>query len=164
MIGASIQKGLRIIMKSTRYQINRTIICLAWLFSVLFISQGPLPNFVLCIGADGHIKVEAADRGRCASFPTETEQKTSDFLSTYGLLTHQDHCGSCLDLPIFISSADEQCLTPIQPVMPQSSRAAISASPSQSLCATTTIGNSSSYFPPLINPTLASLRTITLLI
>ena len=151
-------------MKTTRCQRYRIVICLAWLFSALFISQGPLPSFVLCMGTDGHIKVEAAAKGQYAFFATWTGQKALPFLSTHGASTLQDHGGSCVDLPIFISSADKQYPAPIQQARPQSRRTVISASSSQALRSTPTIGNSPSHFAPPIKPTLTSLRTIALLI
>ena len=119
---------------------------------------------VLCIGADGHVEVEAGHGGRCTSFLGVTPREASDFLPVYEVETTQDHCGQCLDLPIFISSSDGQYFLPIQQIEPQSSLGVITALISQSLCATITTENFVSYSPPLINPTLASLRTVTLLI
>ena len=152
-------------MKFTRYKINTIAICLAWLFSAVFIIQGPLPNFVLCIGADGHIKVEAADGGQCASFATETEQRASDALATYGAFTLQDHCGQCLDLPIFMSSFEGEYIVPAQKNISQFNTFVMMPSLGNPRIFTSIPAEISLLnFQPRSNSPLASLRTVTLLI
>ena len=106
-------------MKSLFYTLNKTAILLVWLFIGVFVSQGPLPTMMLCIGADGHVEIEASHDGRCASFLTATQQKPSDFLRTYQIPPIQAHCGQCLDLPIFISSAEGPYIAPIQKNAPR---------------------------------------------
>ena len=160
-----VQKGSSNVMKSTHYKINRTAIPLVWLFIGILISQGPLPNFVLCIGADGHVEVEAVDRGQCASFVTETQQNASDFLPAYGVFTIQDHCGACLDLPIFMSSSEAEYIVPVQKNISQFNTFVITPSLGNPLIFTSIPAEISLLnFQPRPNFTLAFLRTVTLLI
>ena len=120
---------------------------------------------MLCIGADGHVEIEAAHDGRCASFLTTTQQKPSDFLRTYQTPPIQTHCGQCLDLPIFMSSVEGPYIVPIQQNAPQFNVLVIMPFPVtqpilSSIPTDIFLPNSQSR----VNPTLASLRTVTLLI
>jgi hypothetical protein len=152
-------------MKSLFYALNKTAILLVWLFIGVFASQGPLPTMMLCIGADGHVEIEASHDGRCASFLTATQQKPSDFLRTYQILPIQDHCGQCLDLPIFILSTEGPYIVPIQKNAPEFNALAIMPLPiAQPILSSIPTHFPISNFQPRINPTLASLRTVTLLI
>ena len=114
-----IEKGWMDFMKSLFHAFNKTAVLLVWLLISIFASQGPLPTMMLCIGADGHVEIEASHDGRCASFLTATQQKPSDFLSTYQSALIQDHCGQCLDLPIFLSSVEGPYIVPIQKKAPE---------------------------------------------
>jgi hypothetical protein len=152
-------------MKSLFYALNKTAILLVWLFIGVFASQGPLPTMMLCIGADGHVEIEASHDGRCASFLTATQQKPSDFLRTYQILPIQDHCGQCLDLPIFILSTEGPYIVPIQKNAPQFNTLVIVPLPvTQPILTSIPTDTSFSNPQPRVNPTLASLRTVTLLI
>ncbi len=149
-------------MKSLSYTPNKKAILLVWLLICVFASQGPLPTMMLCIGADGHVEIEAAHDGRCASFLTATQQKPSNFLSAYQPPPIQSHCGQCLDLPIFISSAEGPYIVPIQKNIPQFNTLAIPVTQPilNSISTDTFLLN----FQLRVNPTLVSLRTVTLLI
>ena len=149
-------------MKSLFRRLNKTAILSIWLFIGAMASQGPLPTMMLCIGADGHVEIEAAHDGRCASLLTATQQKSADFLSAYQPPPIQAHCGQCLDLPIFISSAEEPYIVPIQKSATQFNTLAIPVTQPilSSILADIFLPNSQ----PRVNPTLASLRTVTLLI
>ena len=152
-------------MKSLFHTLNKTAILLVVLFIGIFASQGPLPTMMLCIGADGHVEIEVAHDGRCTSFLTATQQKLSDFLSTYQTPPIQDHCGQCLDLPIFISSAEGPCIVPIQKNAPEFNTLTIMPLPvTQSVLSSIPTDSSFSNSQPRINPILASLRAVTLLI
>ena len=152
-------------MKSLFYTLNKTAILLVWLLISIFASQGPLPTMMLCIGADGHVEIEVAHDGRCTSFFTSTQQKPSNFLSTYQPPPIQDHCGQCLDLPIFMSSVEVPYIVPIQKNAPEFNTLEIMPLPvAQPILSSIPTDSSCSNFQPRINPTLASLRTVTLLI
>ena len=152
-------------MKSLFHKFNKTAILLVWLLISIFASQVPLPTMMLCIGADGHVEIEAAHDGRCTSFLTATQQKPSDFLSTYQLGPIQDHCGQCLDLPIFILSAEDPYIVPIQKNAPEINALAIMPLlVTQPILSSIPTDSSFSNFQPRVNPTLASLRTVALLI
>ena len=152
-------------MKSLFYKLNKTAILSVWLFIGVFASQGPLPTMMLCIGADGHVEIEAAHDGRCTSFLTVTQQQPSDFLSAHQTPPIQAHCGQCLDLPIFISSVEGPYIVPIQKNVPESNALAIMPLPvTQPILSSIPTDSSFSNFQPRVNPTLASLRTVTLLI
>lgn len=150
-------------MRFPFHQINKTALLLAWLFIGILISQGPLPNFVLCIGADGHVDVEVANSGQCTSFATDVQQKTSGFLA-YEVSTIQDHCGRCLDLPIFMSNSDGEYILPVQKNISHFNTFVTTLSPSNPRDFTSIPAE---LFPLNIQPrnsTLASLRTVALLI
>lgn len=139
---------------------NNAIIPLIWLFIYAAIIPMQLSNYVLCIGEDGHIEFEFAVNGCCADVPspdlTHPETTTAEA---------EDHCGECVDLPIFASLNSEiyvvstkvnllihntvTSISPIQQEIPNSSIPTITPF---------------SVIPPLIDPTLISLRTVTLLI
>ena len=160
-----IEKGQIDFMKSLFHTLSKTAILLVWLFISIFASQGSLPTMVLCIGADGHVDIEAAHNRRCASFLTATQQKSSDFLPVYQTPPIQAHCGRCLDLPIFMLSAEGPYIVPIQKNAPQFNTLVITLLPVTQLILTsipTDISLPNSQ--PRANSTLASLRTATLLI
>ena len=120
---------------------------------------------MLCIGADSHVEIEAARDGRCASFLTVTQQKPSDFLWTYQTPLIPAHCGQCLDLPIFISSAEGPYIVPIQKNAAQfNTLAIVPLSVIHPILTSIPTDTSFSNPQPRVNPTLASLRTVTLLI
>ena len=118
---------------------------------------------VLCIGADGHVEVEAADGGRCTSFLTRTKQNTSPDLLAYKATPTQDHCGQCVDLPILTSPAHTEFILPSPEIKPNA-RLIVVSSVYQAVSPAIAIQNLLPDFPPRINPTLISLRTVTLLI
>ena len=152
-------------MKSLFHKFNKTAILLVWLLISVFASQGPLPTMMLCIGADGHVEIEASHDGRCASFLTATQQKPSDFLRTYQIPPIQAHCGQCLDLPIFISSVEGPYIVPPQKNVPQfNTLVAVPLPVTQPILTSIPTDSSFSNFQPRANPTLVSLRTVTLLI
>ena len=153
------------LMKSLFHALNKTAILLVWLFIGIFASQGPLPTMMLCIGADGHVEIEAGHDGRCASFLITTQQKPPDFRRTYQTPPIQDHCGQCLDLPIFISSVEGPYIVPIQKNVPEVNTPVIMPLPvAQPILSSISTDASFFNFQPRVNPTLASLRTVTLLI
>ena len=118
-----------------------------------------LSNYVLCIGEDGHVKFEAAVNGCCVDAPTH------DFDHPETTAEDEDHCGECIDLPIFASLNTEPIILSVKNDLLTheviSSAALISHETTVSTILTTT---PFLVTPPLIDPTLIALRTVTLLI
>ena len=135
---------------------------LVWLLIYLSIAPMQLSNYVLCIGTDGHVGFEIAVNGRC------TDAHTLDDGHTEIVITADtaggNHCGSCLDLAIFVSLDIEPYLVPVQDALIHSSASAAT------LIAYRTNGSMLLTHTPLldipsvIDPTLVSLRTTILLI
>ena len=153
----------------TRKKTFFTLICLL-VYSAIIPMQ--LSDYVLCIGEDGHIRFEYAadaDHGCCQDNTSHEHDHTeheSDHTEHESDHTEEDHCGNCLDIPIFacintettIITEAKNPITPhhsvsiVSPILYKESF--ISFPPTKSL----------TLFAPLIDPTLNSLRTVTLLI
>ena len=138
------------------------VIPLMWLLIYLIIIPTQLSNYVLCIGADGHVALEVSANGNC----TDTHAFDSEHAEVIiaGTPTEEDHCGSCIDLAIFVPLNTQLYLIPandgsIHPTVP-------------TFALLTHQKSTSTILPPMhlqdlspfINPTLISLRTTTLLI
>ena len=135
---------------------------LIWFLIYLIIIPMQLSDYVLCIGADGHVALEVSNNGRCTdthAFDSEHAEAT-----IAGTATADDHCGSCIDLAIFVPLNTQLYLAPVNDA---------STHPPVSPFAFVTHQNSTSTILHLthlhdissfINPTLISLRTTTLLI
>lgn len=141
---------------------QRTAIPLIWLLIYLAIVPMQLSNYVLCIGTDGHVEFEIAVNGRCADTHDLHEAHTEIVITTD--TAGENHCGSCLDLAIFVSLDIESYLAPVQDALIHSPASV--ATP----IAYQTNGSTLQTYPPLLDipsvvaPTLVSLRTTTLLI
>lgn len=141
---------------------KRTAIPLIWLLIYLSIVPMQLSDYVLCIGTDGHVEFEVAVNGRCADTHACHEGHTEVMTNT--VTAGENHCGSCLDLAIFVSLDIEPYLVPIQDALihpPDSviTLIAYRTNGSTPLTHTPLLG-----IPLVIDPTLVSLRTTTLLI
>lgn len=141
---------------------KRTAILLIW--SLVYLSTVPmqLSNYVLCIGTDGHVEFEIAVNGRCTDRHDLNERHTEIVITAE--TTEDNHCGSCLDLAIFVSLDTEPYLVPVQDTLihPPASVATLIAyrvNGSTLLTYTPLLDT-----PSVIAPTLISLRTTTLLI
>ena len=121
-----------------------------------------LSNYVLCIGTDGHVEFEVAVNGRCTDTYDCPEEHTEVVMTA--VPTGENHCGSCLDLAIFVSVDIEPYLVPTQDafIHPPDSVATLIAyrTNGSSLLTDTPLLD----IPSVIDPTLVSLRTIILLI
>ena len=135
---------------------------LIWLLIYLIIIPMQLSNYVLCIGADGHVALEISADGNCTDTHAFDSEHTE--VTIAGTTTEEDHCGSCIDLAIFVPLNTQLYLIPTNDV---------SIHPAVSAFALLTHQKSPSTILPLthlqdlspsINPTLISLRTTTLLI
>ncbi len=119
-----------------------------------------LSDYVLCFGEDGHVKIEYAAHGCCADVPSHdldhTETTTTE---------DEDHCGECVDLPIFATinteiynvygKDDTPTNSTISSVIQISPTIIFPSNPNINSCLVT---------PPFIDQTILSLRTVTLLI
>ena len=85
---------------------------LVWLLIYLSIVPMQLSNYVLCIGTDGHVGFEIAVNGRCTDAHTLDEGHTEIVITAD--TTGGNHCGSCLDLAIFVSLDIEPYLVSVQ--------------------------------------------------
>ncbi len=132
------------------------LICLL-IYSAIIPMQ--LSSYVLCIDEGRRIKFEFAINGCCADAPSHNldhpETTTAD----------ENHCGECVDLPIFASLNTEPIIVSAKNDIAThdviSSTALLSH---ETTVSTIQIDTSFLVIPPLINPTLISLRTVTLLI
>ena len=133
--------------------VNILLICLLIYFAVIPMQ---LSNYVLCIGEDGHIEVEAATHGRCC--PDARAAHTE-------IATEQDHCGACVDLPIFSSLNTEQYVVSSEHAAAHDSvcTSAVLITHQPGVSPTLTVPSLLTH-PPFINPKLISLRTVILLI
>ena len=141
---------------------KRTAIPLIWLFIYLAIVPMQLSDYVLCIGADGHVEFEAAVNGRCTGTYDLHERRTEIVITAE--TTPENHCGSCLDLAIFVSLDTEPYLVPVQdalihPPASVATRIAYRVNGSTLLTHIPLLDT-----PSVIAPTLISLWTTTLLI
>ena len=144
---------------------KRTFLTLICLLVYSAIIPMHLSDYVLCIGEDGHIRIEYvthADHG-CCQDNTSHEHDHTEHESDH---TDEDHCGNCLDIPIFACINTEttiiteaknpitshQSVSIVSPILHKESF--ISFPPTKSL----------TLFALLIDPTLNSLRTVSLLI
>ena len=120
-----------------------------------------LSNHVLCIGRDGHVAFEISANGRCSHAHTFDLEHVD---ATIAGATHEDdHCGSCIDLAIFVPLSTEAYLVPAQNALmpPAFVVAPLMHEASNSVVLTYT---SLLDIPSVIDPVLISLRTTTLLI
>lgn len=121
-----------------------------------------LSDYVLCIGADGHIALEVATDGRC----TDTHAFDSEHVepTITGTTPEEDHCGSCIDLAIFVPLNTQLYLVPTNDVSTHSIVSSFALVAHQKHTSTIPSIINSQETSSLINPTLVSLRTTTLLI
>lgn len=120
-----------------------------------------LSNHVLCIGTDGHVAFEVAANGRCIhAYPFDLEHVDSMIT---GAIHEEDHCGSCIDLAIFVPLSTEPYLVPAQNALipPAFVFVPITHEPSDFKV----LPHAALLdIPSVINSALISLRTTTLLI
>lgn len=144
-------------------KIRKTAIPIICLLISFFTVLTPLSSYVLCGGEDGHIEFEAAINGRCTD--AQATAWTQSKIAFTALASSIDHCGSCLDIPIFASNGDQPIVVPAKSTSPNlsvSTTAVTTIQPITYIAVPTNhplLENS-----PRINPTLISLRTVTLLI
>ena len=135
---------------------------LIWLLIYLIIIPMQLSDYVLCIGADGHVAFEAAADGRC----TDTHVCDSEHAAVKiaGTTAEEAHCGSCIDLAIFVALNTQLYLVPTNGVSTHPTVSSFVVATDQKSIATISPVTHLQELSPFINPTLISLRTTTLLI
>lgn len=133
-----------------------------WLFIYFALIPMQLTNYVLCIGDDGHVSFEFAVDGSCTEIPIyETEH--THISDTMCNDINEEHCGKCVDFPIFTSLITEPVIAPYDTNHPSQftiytldSTSSVRIHPIISQITLSSI--------PRIDPTLISLQTVTLLI
>ena len=88
--------------KSLRY-------ILVVLLPVCLLMPGQTLGAVLCIKADGHMAVEAAHKGLCASLAAAVAGRSDEHSLT--ILPSADTCGPCIDVPLLSNREDRQILS-----------------------------------------------------
>ena len=137
------------------------IIPLIWLLIYFSIIPMQLSNHVLCIGTDGHVAFEVSTNGRCTDAHALESEHAEPMIT--GTTSDKDHCGSCIDLAIFVPLNTESYLVPVQDAL--TPPAPVIAFITHQVSAFTILTHASLQDVPLVvNPTLISLRTTTLLI
>ena len=140
---------------------NNGIVPLIWLLIYLSIIPMQLSSYVLCIGADGHVEFEIGINGRCANTPNFHFDQTEDVIAAAG---GENHCGSCIDLAIFVPLNTEVSLVPIQN-SPTSTAALVAASLTDQTSDPAILPRTRLLdIPSIVDPTLISLRNTILLI
>ena len=139
-----------------------SIILLIWMLIYLSIVPTQLSNYVLCIGADGHVEFEIAVDGRCTHTYTFDREHTDAMIA--GTPPEEDHCGSCIDLTVFVPLNTQLYLVPTKSVSTHFTVSSFTLVAHQKRTSITLPLIDPQDFSPLISPTLVSLRTTTLLI
>ena len=139
-----------------------TAIPLIWLLIYLTIIPMQLSDYVLCIGTDGHVALEVSTDGRCTDAHAFDPEHTEPTIT--GAAPEEDHCGSCIDLTIFVPLNTEPYLVPINDVSIHPTVSSLALETCQKRSATILISTPCQNIPSFIDPTLISLRTTTLLI
>lgn len=141
---------------------KKTAIPLILLLIYLSIVPMQLSNYVLCVGTDGHVEFEVAVNGRCADTHELGEGHTEVVITA--VTAGENHCGSCLDLAIFVSLDVEPYLVPIQDALIHPPASATTLIAYRTTGSTLLTHTPLLDIPAAIDPTLVSLRTTTLLI
>jgi len=139
------------------------------LLAYLMIGFGITNSFVLCIGEDGHVAVEMISNDCCKgplsiSNQTSHQSETERQLAATNPSSDDDHCGSCIDLPL---TTGLSTVRPDSPKIPSiQGQPIVSLDPGITLCSgsLSTITLPHSFSRPSKHPTLASLSTVILLI
>lgn len=149
-------------MESLAVSKKRVTIPLIWLLLYIVATPVSLSNYVLCIGADGHVEIEVGANGRCTgAHPFDSEHRQAMHAESP---SEADHCGSCVDFAIFFPLDKQPHVIPAKDMLSLHTVSAVGLAESKPLVPTIPICTPPFYNPMLISPTLVSLRTTTLLI
>jgi hypothetical protein len=118
-------------------------------------------DVVLCIGADGHVTLEAGRNGRCG---TLTFSSASSQHQTYEMHSSADHCGPCIDVPLLAGDAREHPISWVS--APAQVDGLILAFATSGITASIAVTPTPCPFssPPVVSSTLTALRAVVLLI
>ena len=135
---------------------------LIWLLIYLILIPMQLSDYVLCIGADGHVALEVSTNGRC----TDTHAADSEHaaVTIARTTTEADHCGPCIDLAIFVPLNTQLYILPANDGSTHTTVSLFTRLPHQKRTTSILPPRHLQDFSPFINLTLISLRTTTLLI
>lgn len=148
-------------MKFSLKHTKHTATPLIWVLFYVLIIPTQLSNYVLCIGADGHIAFEVSIDGQCTdthAFNLEHAEVSHREITMEG-----DHCVPCIDFRIFPTLDTDLHLMPANDA-PTHLFVQSALLPHQKRTSTISTFTSPQRTPPFINPTLKYLRTTTLLI
>ena len=148
-------------MKFILVKRHQTVILLVCLLIYLSIIPMQLSNYVLCIGTDGHVEFEIGRDGRCIDTRDFHEAHTEAVITP--VPAEENHCGSCIDLAIFVPLNTESSLVPAQNTLapvPAFVVALVRYPTSDATILTYTLLQT----PSVADPTLISLRSTILLI
>lgn len=139
------------------------IIPTIWVLIYFAVIPMQLTNFVLCVGSDGHVSFEYAINGSCTdivSHDTVNSPQTESLVNE----SEEDHCGECIDFPVFTSLNSQPVITQFDTSLPyQDTIYSFDSSITERILPAIPVIPISSI-PPLIDPTLFTLQTVTLLI
>ena len=135
----------------------------------LLVGFGVTNSFILCIGEDGHVTVETAINDCCGLHPvvssqTANQSHTENAISSADHPSDEDHCGSCVDMPL-VTGEFRYCpdTTKVPPIQKQ-----VTIPADLAYAAPVVFGSAPSRSDPInkppINPSLLSLSKIILLI
>ncbi len=134
------------------------------MLACLLVGPGGVGQAVFCFGTDGYLSVEAATDGRCAGSTWATSQASAGSSLKAPSLATAEHCGSCIDIPIWGNSR-EQYLTSRRDRSPrlEAGSPAVCSYPAP-VIAEPPIESLFSSQPSTANSKLDSLQTVILLI
>ena len=138
------------------------VVSLIWLLIYLSIIPMQLSAYVLCIGANGHVAFEAAVNGRCTDTHTFDSKYTETTIAMSA--SEEDHCGSCIDLAVFVPLNTRLYLVPAKNTSINTTVPVSTLMTYQQRVSTIPTRASVQDFPSLINATLTSLRSTILVI
>ena len=162
-MGASLDRDITLEYVEFGLKMRKNILIpLIWLLIYPVIIPVPLSNYVLCIGVDGHVEFEAGADGRCVDVLSSHSEQTEVVFTE--ATAQADHCGSCIDLPIFFSPDEQTYLVPSKKNQVNQPISSVALTAVQSHLSITInppplVGSTPSNYPPLV-----SLRTTPLLI
>jgi hypothetical protein len=130
------------------------------LLSVFLLLPGQGMGTVLCIKANGHIALEIAHKGRCATFSEHSTQT----LPHTDHSDHSDRCGPCIDVSLSASKNDDQPLLSAPSSLPKPEAPLFVLVPFIVAVHTAFPLRDFHAQPPLLASTLVALRTVVLLL
>lgn len=139
------------------------LIPMIWLFIYFAVIPMQLASYVLCVGNDGHVSFEYSVDGSCTDI-TSHDSVHTPLSGSIGNEIDKEHCGECVDFPIFTSLNTQPVITSFYSnLSTQYTVYTIDTNITERIFPEIPIIPISSI-PPLIDPTLISLQTVTLLI